>query len=116
MTKEEVEKLIAFALKKKSSLDPLPIKYLKKESGDVACLPAHIFNRHLRMDMYQAKNAFKNVVVTPLLKNAGLDVDDPSNFRPISNASLTTKNPSKPVDKNCAHQNIIRHHHGRRQR
>ena len=34
---------------------------------------------------------FKNAVVTLLLKKVGLDVDDSSIFRPISNVSLTSK-------------------------
>ena len=36
-------------------------------------------------------NKFKNAVVTPLLKKAGLDADNPSNFRLISNVTLTSK-------------------------
>ena len=36
--------LIASTPNKQSSLDPLPAKYLKIVSGDVACLLAHIFN------------------------------------------------------------------------
>ena len=72
-----------------SSLNPLPAKYLKKVSGDVACLLAHIFNRSFENGYVPSK--FKNAVITPLLKKAELDVDDPSNFRPISNVSLTSK-------------------------
>ena len=54
-------------------------KYLKKVSGDVACLLAHIFNRSFENGYVPSK--FKNAVVTQLLKKAGLDVDDPINFR-----------------------------------
>ena len=89
MTKEEVVKLIASAPNKQSSLDPLPAKYLKKVSGDIACLLAHIFNQSFENGYVPSK--FKNAVVTQLLKKAGLDVDDPSNFRPISDVSLTSK-------------------------
>ena len=64
-------------------------EHLKNVSGDVACLLAHIFNRSFENGYVPSK--FKNAVVTPLLKKAGLDVDDPSNFRPISNVSLTSK-------------------------
>ena len=83
VTEEEVVKLIASAPNKQSSLDSLPAKYLKKVSGDVACLLAHIFNRSFENGYVPSK--FKNAVVTPLLKKAGLNVDDPSNFQPISN-------------------------------
>ena len=86
---EEVEKLIASAPNRQSSLDTLPVKCLKKVSGDVACLLARIFNPSFQSEYVPSK--FKNAVVIPLLKNAGLDVDDPSNFRLISNISLTSK-------------------------
>ena len=87
MTEEEVVKLIASAPNKQSSLDPLPAKYLKKVSDDVACLLAHIFNRSFEKGYVPSK--FKNAVITPLLKKAELDIDDPSNVRLISNVSLT---------------------------
>ena len=45
VTEEDVVKLIVSAPNKQSSLEPLPAKYLKKVSGGVACLLAHIFNR-----------------------------------------------------------------------
>ena len=77
VTEEEVEKLIASAPNKQSSLDPLPAMYLKKVICDVACLLAYIFNRSFENGYVPSK--FKNAVVTPLLKKAGLDVDD-SNF------------------------------------
>ena len=86
---EEVVKLIASAPNKQSSLDPLPAKYLKKVSGDVACLLAHIFNRSFENGYVSSK--VKNAIVTPLPKKAGLNIDDSSNFRPISNFSLTSK-------------------------
>ena len=89
MTEEKVVKLIVSALNKHSSLDPLPAKYLKKVSGDVACLLAHIFNRSFENGY--VSNKLKNAVGNPLLKMAGLDVDDPSNFRSIPNVLLTSK-------------------------
>ena len=67
----------------------MPAKYLKKVSGDVACPLAYIFYRSFENGYVPSK--FKNAFVTPILKKAGLDVDDPSNFRPISNVSLTSK-------------------------
>ena len=88
VTEEEVVKPIASEPNKQSSLDPLPAKYLKKVSGDVACLLAHIFNRSFENGYLP--RMFKNAVITQLLKKAGLDVDDPGNFRPISNVSLTS--------------------------
>ena len=72
-----------------SSFDSLSAKYLKIVRGDVACLLAHIFNRSYENGYVPSK--FKHTVVTPVQKKAGLDVDDPSNFRPISNDSLTSK-------------------------
>ena len=88
VTEDEVIKLIAFAPNKQSSLDPFEVKYLKKVSSDVACSFAHIFNRSFENGY--VPNKFKNAVLTSHLKKAELDVDDPSNFRPISNVSLTS--------------------------
>ena len=84
VTEEEVVNLIAFAPNKQSSLDPLPVKYLKKVSGDVYLLTSSTV--HFRMDMCQA-----SLRMPSSLNKAGLDVDDPNNFRPISNLSLTSK-------------------------
>ena len=89
VTEEEVVKLIASSSNKQSSLDPLPAKYLEKVSIYVTCLLTHTFNRSFENGYVPSK--FKNAVVTSLLKKAGFDVDDPSNFRPISNVSLTSK-------------------------
>ena len=92
MMEEVVEKLIASASKKQLSLDPLSAKYLKKVSGDVACLLAcllaHIFKSSFENGYVRRK--FKNAIVTPLLKKAELDVNDSSNFQPISNVLLTS--------------------------
>ena len=70
-------------------MNPLPTWLFKKISVDVAPLLVKIFNRSFTEGYVAIR--FKMVVVTPLIKKEGLDVNDLTNFRPISNVSLVSK-------------------------
>ena len=89
VTATEVLKLLQSSANKLSPLDPLPTWLFKKIGVDVAPLLVKIFNRSCTKGY--APIRLKMAVVSPLIKKEGLDVDDLTNFRPISNVSLVSK-------------------------
>ena len=86
---EEVQRLIISSPDKQCSIDRLPTWLLKKISKAVSGLLAVIYNKSLSEG--KVPEHFKSAIVTRLLKKEGLDPDDLSNFRPISNVSLLSK-------------------------
>ena len=69
-------------------MDPLPTWLFKKIGVDVAPLLVKIFNRSFTEGYVLIR--FKMAVVTPLIKKEGFDVDDLTNFWPISDVSLVS--------------------------
>jgi hypothetical protein len=84
----EIEKLLRSAPAKSSPIDVLPT-WLLKGSVDIL-LPriVDIVNAALAEGM---PISYKRAVVTPLLKNASLDINVLNNFRPVSNLSYISK-------------------------
>ncbi|KAL3058067.1 hypothetical protein OYC64_010283 [Pagothenia borchgrevinki] len=79
----QVAKLVSKAKAATCSLDPMPSAHVK------TCLPilcstiVNIINSSLESGKVPA--VFKIAAVTPIIKKPGLDPEDPSNYRPISN-------------------------------
>ena len=86
VTIEEVGKLISSALNKTCPLDPAPTWLVKGMHGLLSPFLALLFNRSLASGVFPTE--FKEAIVCPLLKKAGLDTADMKNFRPVSTPVL----------------------------
>ena len=88
-TPEEVRKLINSMPGKSSPLDPIPTSVLKKCSDIFSHVISHLANLSFSEGTFPTK--FKLAQITPILKKEGLDANDPSSYRPISNLSTISK-------------------------
>ncbi len=104
-----VSQVSGLVLKAKAStclLDPMPTSLVK------ACLPAlcpfitDIINSSLASGVVPP--CFKTASISPILKKSGLDPDDLSNFRPISNLPFLSKVLEKAVAAQL-HQHLSDH-------
>ena len=85
----EVSKLISKLPNKTSPLDYIHTSVLKSCSDVLSPLIAHLANLSFREGRFPDR--FKIAQVTPLIKKDGLDVNDPANYRPISNLNTISK-------------------------
>src|SRR6478609_11273506 len=74
---------------KTSPLDYVHTSVLKSCSGIFVLLVTHLINLSFSEGCFP--DQFKRAQVTPLLKILGLDENDPSNYRPISNLNTAGK-------------------------
>ena len=88
-TEAEVMRVIARLPNKTSPLDYVHTSVVKSCADAFAPLIARIIN--LSFDEGRFPDSFKMAQVTPLIKKAGLDESDPSNYRPISNLNTIGK-------------------------
>jgi hypothetical protein len=89
VTVSEVQRSIAKIPVKTSPLDCVPITLVKSCSDVFSVLLAHLTNLSFAESVFPHR--FKLGQVTPILKKQGLAVDDPSNYRPISNLNTFGK-------------------------
>ena len=86
---EEVRQALMRSPVKSCVLDPLPT-FILREMVDVVLLFIWVTcNASLREGHLPSSQ--KRVVVTPILKKANADLDDPRNYRPISNLTFLSK-------------------------
>ena len=85
----EVLKILQIIPGKSSPLDIIPTSLLKMCSDDFAPLIAHLASLSFAEGRFPA--SFKHASVKPLLKQDGLNRDEFSNYRPISNLSTISK-------------------------
>ena len=85
----EVAKLISRLPNKSSPLDYIHTSILKSCSDVFSPLIARLAN--LSFSEGRFPDRFKVAQVTPLIKKEGLDVNDPANYRPISNLNTISK-------------------------
>ena len=86
---EEVTRLIASLPVKTSPLDYLPTSLLKAGADLFGSIIATLANKSFLDGSFPG--TFKSAQVKPLLKKSGLDPDNPSNYRPISNLNTISK-------------------------
>ena len=72
-----------------SALDPVPTWLLKHIAEALAPFLTHLINSSITSGV--VPRSMKHASVTPLLKNANLDPDNMTNYRPISNLSFASK-------------------------
>ena len=89
VTEEEILKLLMLSPNKQSSLDSLPTWLFNTIGVDVAPFLVALFSRSFEEGYVPW--SFRKNIMTPLIKEGELDVDDLYSFRPISNASLVSK-------------------------
>ena len=82
-TPEVVEQLIQIALSKTSPLDIMLTLILKTYSSEFSKMISNIANRSFEQSQFPTVT--KTGLITPLLKNPGLDTADYKNFCPITN-------------------------------
>ena len=85
----EVSKVIPRLTNKSSPLDNIHISVVKACADVLSPLITRLVN--LSFVEGRFPDRFKIAQVTPLLKKDGLDVDDPANYRPISNLNTISK-------------------------
>ena len=85
----EVSKIIARLSNKSSPLDYIHTSVLKACSDVFSPLITRLTS--LSFSEGRFPDGFKVAQVTPLIKKDGLDVDDPANYRPISNLNTISK-------------------------
>lgn len=73
---------------KRSPADVLPLSLLRDDKNFVRLLSA-IINESLESGMFP--EALKTSTIVPVLKKAGLDVENLSNFRPVANIAILSK-------------------------
>jgi hypothetical protein len=95
VTAEQVVKLIAASPNKSCDLDPVPTLLVKQEVKLLAPAIAAIINKSLQSGTFP--QAFKQAVVTPLIKKASLDPEELKNYRPVSNLAFVSKLVEKVV-------------------
>ena len=86
VTIKEVMKLLRTMPSKLSPVDSVLTSVLERCSSAFAPLIARLTNLSFIEGRFLAQ--FKQVQMTPLLKNFGMDVDDPVSCRPISNLNM----------------------------
>jgi len=89
VTVDEVEVAIKKLSNKSSPLDLLPVSLLKLCLPEIVYMITNLANASFKSGRFPAQ--IKLGQITPLLKKAGLDAADDSNFRPITNLSTMSK-------------------------
>ena len=89
VTPDEVKKVLISIPAKSSSLDFVPTSLIKQCDSVFAEIITRLANLSFTQGKFPSKYKFS--VVTPLLKKANLNSDDPANFRPISNLNNISK-------------------------
>ena len=102
VTVKEVSDLLSNMPDKSSNMDFCPTSLLKSYQAVVSIIIARLANLSFTDSQFPSK--FTLAQVTPLIKKAGLDRDDSSNYSPISNLN----NISKIIE--CLFQHRIRTH------
>ena len=89
VTEASMLKLILKTASKSCSLDSIPTPLTKQCLDALVPVITKIINTSLTTGI--VPDCFKSVIVKPLLKKPGLDVNDLKNFRPVSNLPFLSK-------------------------
>ena len=85
----DIRRIINQSPRKSCQLDPLPTELLKASLDDLLPILTTICNQSLLEGVLPISQ--KSVIITLILKKAGLDPDVAANYRPISNLTFISK-------------------------
>ena len=109
VTEKEVREMILKCPPKSSEVDPIPTSLLKELIDVIVPVVTKIFN--VSLSTGTVPSAFRHAIVKPLLKKAGLDINELKNFRPVSNLPFLSKILEKLVlvrlNRHLHHNNVI---------
>lgn len=89
VTADEVRRVLRSMPSKSSPLDFVPTSLLKACAGVFSEIIANLANLTFQHGSFPTR--FRTAQITPLLKQQGLEVTDPSSYRPISNLNTTSQ-------------------------
>ncbi|GFR96463.1 reverse transcriptase-like protein [Elysia marginata] len=89
VTEKEVKDIIRQSPAKSCALDPIPTNILMTCLDDVLPHITTIINNSLRTG--EVPTCFKNAIVKPIITKTGLDENDLTNYRPVSNLPFLSK-------------------------
>ena len=104
-TEEEIQCIIVASPNKQCALDPFPTGLVKSCKDFLTPIIMQIVNKSLSTGEFP--QAFKNALVTPLLKKRTLDEDVLNNYRPISNLPFISKITEKVVTSRLNHHLMV---------
>jgi hypothetical protein len=91
VSEEEVRRVIICSPTKSCGLDPMPTWFLKQPVVLDVLIPLITSCVNTSLSSGCMPQSLKSAVITPLLKKAGLDVNNMKNYRPVSNLSFMSK-------------------------
>ena len=113
VSEADVDKHIQQIPDKQSWLDPMPTWLLKACSDLLVPFVTSLINAWLSSGRFPT--AFKRAVITPLLKQPGMDINAPQSYRPISNLSVLSKLTERVVSTQLQTyvdmHDLLPHHH-----
>ena len=86
---EEVQRVLRSMPSKSSLLDFVPTSLLKACNCVFSQITANLANMTFQHGLFPSR--FQTAHITPSLKQRGLDANDPSSYRPISNLNTISK-------------------------
>ena len=104
-TEEEIQCIIAASPNKQCALDPFPTGLVKSCKDFLTPIIMQIVNKSLSTGEFP--QAFKNALVTPLLKKRTLDEDVLNNYRPVSSLAFISKITEKVVASRLNHHLMV---------
>ena len=104
-TEEEIQCIIAASPNKQCALDPFPTGLVKSCKDFLTPIIMQIVNKSLSTGQFP--QAFKNALVTPLLKKRTLDEDVLNNYLPASNLAFISKITEKVVASRLNHHLMV---------
>ncbi len=87
-TQDEIVKMVSKSKTKSCALDPIPTWLVKKCPSTIPALTSIV---NSSMSTGTVPPSLKQALVIPVLKKAGLDVNQMKNYRPVSNLAFSSK-------------------------
>ena len=104
-TEQEIQCIIAASPNKQCALEPFPTGLVKSCKTILTPIIMEMINKSLSTGEFP--QAFKNALVTPLLKKRTLDEEVLNNYRPVSNLTFISKVTEKVVASRLNHHLMV---------
>ena len=104
-TEQEIHSIIAATPNKQCALDPFPTGLVKSCKTILTPIIMEMINKSLSSGEFP--QAFKNALVTPLLKKRTLDTEILNNYRPVSYLAFVSKITEKVVASRLNHNLML---------